>query len=1644
MKVIRTALLCALALTFCASAHCTVYVNRNYYWNQYSQQYEYNIVDRSYDSANPGYWGASSDFGMNGSGPAYVLEANVYVQEGGSLTVEPGVSVSIAGGIYVAGTLNAQGTAGNHITFTGGGGPRSWDEILIYGAGASGSVLRYCDISNGGAGRYIGTGWIGYHYSDGSIRVHSSAPTIEHCTITAAKWGIEGTGACQATITDSTFSDCDYGIVCYDSSYYDLPVGSPPIRGNTFTGNAHATHCSAQAAGAIDSSNTVTGNTYNVCQVYESTVQNSPTWHALQGTPCWQILGDVTVPAGTSLTVQPGAVVKFNPSVSLCCTGTLTANGTSADRIHFTSIKDDLVGGDSNGDGVSFGANGDWAEILLAYETSSGSSLSNCTVSYGGNDRYYPGSIYYHYASGTVSCHSSSPAFADCTISNAGNVGLLMVGVCNPTITNVSFQGNGAWAAYCTDVNSNPVIANSSATSNARNVVSFPGGDMVGNHTWYRSVPYHFRGSPRLMEGASLVVEAGTAVKMDPGVGLYVRGNLQAIGTPSQPIYFTAYTDDVYGDSNADGDASVPSPGYWREMLFYGAEASASRMENCTVRYAGSGAYNGDGYGYHYAYGTLAVVDCSPRFVDCAFDRSGNYAFWCYGTCDPILATCEFSNSNWGLVSDNACFFSQGSPLVTGCSFTGNATAMYCSAQALSNFAADNTFTGNTSNMVYIYSSEVQSASNWRLMQGHPVIGIYGNVGVPEGKSLSIEAGNVVKLRNSSIYAAGTVTAGSSSGGKTYITSFRDDSVGGDTDVDSGASAPAGADWDSLFFVGAGASASSFTNCEIRYGGSGRYMPAWYYGYINHDGAVMTINSDPTFQDTTFDSAGGYATRLLGSSHPMLTNVDFRRAGSFPVWQAIGSNATISNCSASENGANAIYLEGGWISDSRTWCKSIPYYVSGDITVGSAVQLTLQPGTVVKVGDGVGFYSNGNLQAVGTEQDRIAFTSWHDDELGGDSNANSSGSAPSAGNWKELELWGATSSPSHLKNCIIRYGGNGNYQGGGHGYHTAYGTLMVYDSAATIEDCEISGSGSIGFWAAANCDATITRCDIHGNSYWGIYLEDAYRSVSSPLKVSGNDIYGNGYAGGYSLPTASLSIAADNSVHDNVRNWIEIGSGDFNVSGTWHNISDGACPFYVQGGANVLGGVTLDVEPGTVVKFGGDCRLAVNGTLNAIGTEENRITFTSSSDDTVAGDSNGDGAGSAPSPGFWREVVFGGGAGASRLAYCTFRYGGNGVYSDSGTGYHYAWGNVYLGGVSPSFDHCDFSFSGDSGLICYPGSPTIDNCTFAANAYEGLYLRAGSVPTVNSSLFSGNGRWAVYQPTNEGAGLNAAYCDFGNPVHYAYWTNRPDNPSYWFWAWADTVHPGANNFSADPLFVNAAAGDFTLQPASPCINAGDPSKTDPNGSRIDVGAYAFNGLWNPMDIGLAKGSPDGTEVLIVGKVVTGGASELGGMIYIEDESRVSGIRIDSSVASAQGDSINVSGTLATADGERVIADAAVSVISNGNPVPMPLFMVARSVGGGPLGRHIPGVPGTCGLNNTGILIATSGTVTAIDTGCFWLDDGSGIAAEGGRMGIKVVSSAAVTQGQACRVVGVSSTYTDGEFVRSVIRTRSEADVRPLN
>ncbi|MEN6427923.1 MAG: right-handed parallel beta-helix repeat-containing protein [Phycisphaerales bacterium] len=137
---------------------------------------------------------------------------------------------------------------------------------------------------------------------------------------------------------------------------------------------------------------------------------------------------------------------------------------------------------------------------------------------------------------------------------------------------------------------------------------------------------------------------------------------------------------------------------------------------------------------------------------------------------------------------------------------------------------------------------------------------------------------------------------------------------------------------------------------------------------------------------------------------------------------------------------------------------------------------------------------------------------------------------------------------------------------------------------------------------------------------------------------------------------------------------------------------------------------------------------------------------------------------------------------------------------------------------------------GLAGIYCdYGASPTLKNLTIVDNQF-GIVSYHGSAPTISNCILWDNADGDLFQ-------CNASYSCIGHA-----------NES-----------KGTGNISSDPLFANAAGGDYHLRSPygryvpgsgawttdtamSPCIDKGDPSEYPrcervPNGNRINMGAY---------------------------------------------------------------------------------------------------------------------------------------------------------------------------------------------------------------
>jgi hypothetical protein len=117
----------------------------------------------------------------------------------------------------------------------------------------------------------------------------------------------------------------------------------------------------------------------------------------------------------------------------------------------------------------------------------------------------------------------------------------------------------------------------------------------------------------------------------------------------------------------------------------------------------------------------------------------------------------------------------------------------------------------------------------------------------------------------------------------------------------------------------------------------------------------------------------------------------------------------------------------GNIITNTTWSAPV-YHVTGPTYVLPDVTLTIDPGTVVKLGYWADWRAptqlsvDGTLYAVGTEAEPVVFTSYWDDDHGGDTNGDGSATTAEPGDWYGIRFGGR--STGRIRHAWIGYGGS--------------------------------------------------------------------------------------------------------------------------------------------------------------------------------------------------------------------------------------------------------------------------------------------------------------------------------------------------------------------------------------------------------------------------------------------------------------------------------------------------------------------------------------------------------------------------------------------------------------------------------------------
>ena len=424
-------------------------------------------------------------------------------------------------------------------------------------------------------------------------------------------------------------------------------------------------------------------------------------------------------------------------------------------------------------------------------------------------------------------------------------------------------------------------------------------------------------------------------------------------------------------------------------------------------------------------------------------------------------------------------------------------------------------------------------------------------------------------------------------------------------------------------------------------------------------------------------------------------------------------------------------VPGGTISVSTCWIEHrSPYVIQGSVTIPEGITLTISAGVVVKHLSYCGLNISGTLVADGTADERIIFTSYKDDEYGGDTNGDGDATSPAPGDWQSLYFF-STSTDSLLDHVFVKYGGHG----------SSDSNIYTTSSSLTITSSAISDSSQHGIYCNSSSPA-ISGNTISNNAQFGIYLISANATItdntinnnsygihgnSSPgATITGNTLSENSYAI-YLDADSSASTITGNTITGNNNNGIHV-HGSFSLNATWSSDE----PYVIHGSVTIPEGITLTISAGVVVKHLSYCGLNISGTLVADGTADERIIFTSYKDDEYGGDTNGDGDATSPAPGDWQSLYFFSTSTDSLLDHVFVKYGGHGS-SDS---------NIYTTSSSLTITSSAISDSSQHGIYCNSSSPAISGNTISNNAQFGIYLISANATITDNTI--NNNSYGIY------------------------------------------------------------------------------------------------------------------------------------------------------------------------------------------------------------------------------------------------------------------------------------------------------------
>jgi parallel beta-helix repeat protein len=221
------------------------------------------------------------------------------------------------------------------------------------------------------------------------------------------------------------------------------------------------------------------------------------------------------------------------------------------------------------------------------------------------------------------------------------------------------------------------------------------------------------------------------------------------------------------------------------------------------------------------------------------------------------------------------------------------------------NVYSGNIISGNTYEGTLLTEEAIFGKLGYSYPPGYSskVIGVRGTAFVAGGTTLTIAPGSILKFPREYTGGAGggdgrfrsdgILLSEGSTTSKIVFTSWKDDSYGGDTNLDSNATVPGNGNWDMIYLNGAGNNTSHILNTIIRFGG------------LSGNGNIYQVSNSAAIDSSFISYTANYAITLSNSSPNINANEIHHTL--YGIYPSGSSNPVIYRNNFHDNTSYALY-----------------------------------------------------------------------------------------------------------------------------------------------------------------------------------------------------------------------------------------------------------------------------------------------------------------------------------------------------------------------------------------------------------------------------------------------------------------------------------------------------------------------------------------------------------------------------------------------------------------------------------------------------------------------------------------------------------------------------------------------------------------